>query len=121
MLVACHCPAAQQSRCSLTRKRRSGRGKLILGQTAVKSSKSFLLRIINLENGNQLGDLQSVADAGTKADEFDIGTCVAGRRIGPNERAQTAAIHVTDSAEIENDLFGRLENFFNHVAKGLRL
>src|SRR5216683_760593 len=82
---------------------------------AAQGGERLLLRVKNLENRCQLGNLQHVAQTLAQASEFDIGAGRPRGRIDAHQRPQSAAINIGHVGKIQDQSRGRLESVFEAI------
>jgi len=59
-----------------------------------------------LEDGQEMGDTEEVADGFAHVGDFKRAASRFGVDVEPNQRAEAAAIHVCEMLEVENDSLG---------------
>ena len=59
-----------------------------------------------LEDGQEMGDTEEVADGFAHIGDFKRAACRFGVDVESNQRAEAAAIHVREMLEVENDSLG---------------
>src|SRR5205823_6277984 len=64
----------------------------------------FAFAFKGLKDGQQLGDLQQVADALREVGELDVSAGGARRSIKRDQSSQAAAIDVADASEVDDDV-----------------
>ena len=65
---------------------------------------SLLLSIVDLEHGDQFGDLQDIAQALAQAAELDFSAGCAGRGVNAHQSGEPATIDITHAREVQHDL-----------------
>jgi hypothetical protein len=79
------------------------------------------LIIVDIENRNQLGDLQQVADTLRESRELNGSASIARAGVERDERAEAAAIDVSDVVQIEHNFGGVREQLLDGIAEAGRL
>src|SRR5581483_9298770 len=73
----------------------------------------------NFEDGKQLCNLQQLTYTVGQPGQFNAAAGAAGRSIKPNQRPQAAAVNVSDSAQVNNELLAVLrEEVFDLLPQG---
>ena len=71
-----------------------------------RSAHSDVLFADGLEDGQEMGDAEEVADGFAHVGDFKRAAYRFGVDVESNQRAEAAAIHVCEMLEVENDSLG---------------
>ena len=77
----------------------------------------LLFTVIDLENGEQFGDLQQVADSLGQVSQLDRTASIVGRGIQRHQSPEPAAVNEVHTTQIEHDVFIVRDQFFNRVTQ----
>jgi hypothetical protein len=77
----------------------------------------FFLGLVNLEDGEQLGNLKQIAYALCEVAEFYRSARVVRSRVKSYQRTQSAGIDIADATQIENDFLILRDQSFHAIAE----
>jgi hypothetical protein len=82
-------------------------GSLAIGS---ESCNRLFITFVGLEDGVEPGTLKQFGHSLIRADQFDFTLPLPGGRQRRNQGTQASAIHVVDSAEVDDDMLGAQED-----------